>query len=161
MVCIAVRTLTLNIYKVNYLIIILIFKCFDESMNKFLLPKSEFYFKKVAKDMAVHVIEMDIFARSAQNENSNRERLITMIDKHLDQMHYVNDILMIKHIELVTVFNYLTLNFSEFSFNEQFIYLYIWAIISFIISRFAFSFNDFAFKSLSIFSFMSFFNNNT
>lgn len=77
-------------------------------MNKFLLPKSEFYFKKVAKDMAIHVIEMDIFARSAQNENSNRERLITMIDKHLDQMHYVNDILMIKHIELVTIFNYLT-----------------------------------------------------
>lgn len=70
-------------------------------MNKFLLPKSEVYFKKIAKHMAEHVIEMDIFARSAQNKNFNREKLGTMIDKHLDQMHYVNDILMIKHEELV------------------------------------------------------------
>lgn len=43
---------------------------------------------------------MDTFARSAQNESTNRDRLSTMIDTHLDFMHYVNDILMIKNAEL-------------------------------------------------------------
>lgn len=64
--------------------------------------------------MAEHIIEMDIFARSAQNEPSNRDRLVTMMDKHLDQMHYVNDILMIKNMELVRDWEYLKFIFLIF-----------------------------------------------
>uniref|UniRef100_A0A915EA78 FPL domain-containing protein n=1 Tax=Ditylenchus dipsaci TaxID=166011 RepID=A0A915EA78_9BILA len=89
MVRIAVRTLSLNIFKVK-----------DDSMSKFVLNRSKDYFSFVSKGVAEQVIEMDVFARSAQNEASNRNTLLNMIDAHLDNMHYVNDILMIGNIEL-------------------------------------------------------------
>ncbi|KAK0418158.1 hypothetical protein QR680_013405 [Steinernema hermaphroditum] len=84
MVRIAVRTTTLNIYRVA-----------DESMRKFIVSRSGDYFQKVVDVVADQVIEMDIFARSAENEASNRNRLNDMVAEHLDNMHYLNDILMI------------------------------------------------------------------
>lgn len=77
------------------------FQLNDPGVMKFVLSHAQDYFKKMAKEIAQQTIEMDTFARSAQNEATNRERLLTMIDTHLDFMHYVNDILTIKNEELV------------------------------------------------------------
>ena len=71
-------------------------------MLKFVLSRAQDYFTKLTVSIAQQIIEMDTFARSAQNEATNRERLLTMIDTHLDYMHYANDILTIKNEELVT-----------------------------------------------------------
>ena len=91
MVRIAVRTLTLNIFRVR-----------DDAMNKFVLQCSDNYFNRVCFGVAEQIVEMDVFARSAQSEPTNRDRLVGMIDAHLDHMHYLNDILMINHTELVS-----------------------------------------------------------
>ena len=45
---------------------------------------------------------MDTFARSAQNEATNRDRLRDMIDLHLDSLMYINDILSIENVDLVS-----------------------------------------------------------
>lgn len=82
-------------------------------MLKFVLSRAQDYFTKLAKEVAQQTIEMDTFARSAQNEVTNRDRLMTMIDSHLDLMHYVNDILTIKNEELVSL-NLATLIFVIF-----------------------------------------------
>lgn len=71
-------------------------------MNKFVLSKCEHYFSRLSHSIAEQIIYMDNFARSAQNEISNRDRLLTMIDIHADNMHYINDILIIKNVELVS-----------------------------------------------------------
>lgn len=71
-------------------------------MNKFVLNKSEQYFVQLSHFIAKQIIDMDNFARSAQNEISNRERLLTMIDIHVDNMYYINDILLIKNNKLVS-----------------------------------------------------------
>ncbi|KAM3723746.1 Protein CLEC16A [Dirofilaria immitis] len=89
MVRIAVRTTTLNIYKVE-----------DEAMRKFIHAHSRVYFCALGDFIARQSIEIDHFARSAENESSNRKRLDAMIDDYLDYMHYLNDILLIKDGEL-------------------------------------------------------------
>ncbi|TKR67801.1 hypothetical protein L596_023894 [Steinernema carpocapsae] len=89
MVRIAVRTTSLNIYRVV-----------DDSMRKFIVSKSGRYFHEIVDLVADQAIEMDIFARSAENEASNRDRLNDMIAEHLDNMHYLNDILMIEFTDL-------------------------------------------------------------
>ncbi|CAD5222270.1 unnamed protein product [Bursaphelenchus xylophilus] len=86
---IAVRTLTLNTFRVD-----------DPAMMKFVTSRAQDYFGKLAKVVAKQVIEMDTFARSALNETSNRDRLMSMIDNHLDNVHYINDVLMIQKEEL-------------------------------------------------------------
>ncbi|KAL3090237.1 hypothetical protein niasHS_006689 [Heterodera schachtii] len=94
MVRIAVRTLTLNIFKVT-----------DELLEKYVLSHSQKYFDKMCSEIACQIVEMDTFARSAQNEQSNRTRLMTMMDVHLDNVHYLNDIFMIgnEHLNALLV----------------------------------------------------------
>lgn len=75
-----------------------------------MLNRCERYFNQLAKTVSEQVIEMDVFARSAQNEASNRERLLTMVDAHLDNMHYVNDILSVGNKELVSLLMFLFCN---------------------------------------------------
>ncbi|KAH7731494.1 hypothetical protein AAVH_00392 [Aphelenchoides avenae] len=95
MVRIAVRTITLNVFRVN-----------DETVQKFVINRSQDYFNRVAKELAQHIIDMDVFARSAQNESSNRDRLSDMMETFIDYVHYVNDILMLAKEELnVTLMN--------------------------------------------------------
>lgn len=89
MVRIAVRTLTLNLFRAK-----------NEGVQKFLVDKSSAYFSNVCEGIAAQIIEMDTFARSAQNEASNRSRLMGMIDEHLDHLHYINDILEIGNAQL-------------------------------------------------------------
>ncbi|CAK5077018.1 unnamed protein product [Meloidogyne enterolobii] len=89
MVRIAVRTLTLNIFKVK-----------EQMLHKFVITHSRDYFNNVCQEIAHQIIEMDTFARSAQNEASNRSRLSQYIDVHIDNLHYLNDILVIGNSEL-------------------------------------------------------------
>uniref|UniRef100_A0A0R3RPE1 FPL domain-containing protein n=1 Tax=Elaeophora elaphi TaxID=1147741 RepID=A0A0R3RPE1_9BILA len=92
MVRIAVRTTTLNIYKVE-----------DEAMRSFVRAHSRVYFCALSDSIARQSIEIDHFARSAENEYSNRKRLDAMIDDYLDYMHYLSDILLIKDEKLSAV----------------------------------------------------------
>nr|CAD2178867.1 unnamed protein product [Meloidogyne enterolobii] len=89
MVRIAVRTLTLNIFKVK-----------EQMLHKFVITHSRDYFNNVCQEIAHQIIEMDTFARSAQNEASNRSRLSQYIDVHIDNLHYLNDILVIGNSDL-------------------------------------------------------------
>ncbi|KAL7078231.1 hypothetical protein ACQ4LE_002404 [Meloidogyne hapla] len=89
MIRIAVRTLTLNIFKVK-----------EQMLHKFVIKHSRDYFNNVCQEIAHHIIEMDTFARSAQNEASNRSRLSQYIDVHIDNLHYLNDILVIGNSDL-------------------------------------------------------------
>uniref|UniRef100_A0A914C4R6 FPL domain-containing protein n=1 Tax=Acrobeloides nanus TaxID=290746 RepID=A0A914C4R6_9BILA len=89
MVRIAVRTLTLNVFRVQ-----------DEAMLKFVVAKSKEHFAQLCTAVAHQLIEMDTFVRSAENETSNRDRLLNMIDIHLDYMHYINDIYAIQNTDL-------------------------------------------------------------
>lgn len=83
-------------------------------MIKFVLSRAQDYFTKLGKETAQQTIEMDTFSRSAQNEQTNRDRLSNMIDTHLDSMHYINDILMIKNEELVS-FSHQNLVYAKIS----------------------------------------------
>lgn len=75
----------------------------DESMLNFVVSRARDYFTVLAKDLARQTIEMDTFARSAQNEATNRDRLRDMIDLHLDSLTYINDVLSIMNDDLVRV----------------------------------------------------------
>ncbi|VDK85525.1 unnamed protein product [Litomosoides sigmodontis] len=92
MVRVAVRTTTLNIYKVE-----------DEAMRSFVRAHSRVYFCSLSDFIARQSIEIDHFARSAENECNNRKRLDAMIDDYLDYMHYLNDILLIKDEKISSV----------------------------------------------------------
>ncbi|KAK6101902.1 hypothetical protein QQG55_6390 [Brugia pahangi] len=92
MVRIAVRTTTLNIYRVE-----------DEAMRSFVRAHSRAYFCALSDFIARQSIEIDHFVRSAENESSNRKKLDAMIDDYLDYMHYLNDILLIKDEKLSAV----------------------------------------------------------
>lgn len=65
-------------------------------MRNFVRAHSRVYFCALSDFIAKQSIEIDHFARSAENESSNRKRLDIMIDDYLDDMHYLNDILLIK-----------------------------------------------------------------
>ncbi|KHN75959.1 Uncharacterized protein gop-1 [Toxocara canis] len=84
MVRIAVRTTTLNIFKVE-----------DEAMRAFVRSCSRDYLCAVVDLTALHSIDIDQFARSAENEASNRDRLTDLVGEHLDHIHYLNDIFLI------------------------------------------------------------------
>lgn len=85
MVRIAVRTITLNIYKVE-----------EASMRAFVRLNSRDYFCSMVDNIVSHAVEIDHFARSAENEPSNCNRLDDLISEHLDHIHYLNDIYLVK-----------------------------------------------------------------
>lgn len=107
MVRIAVRTITLNIYKVE-----------DNSMRAFVRMNSRDYFCSVVDSTVSHAIDTDHFARSAENEASNRSKLDDLISEHLDHVHYLNDIFLIKD-------NLLSEMLSEMVFRRLIAALYL------------------------------------
>ncbi|GAB6025945.1 hypothetical protein CHUAL_011914 [Chamberlinius hualienensis] len=85
MVRIAVRTLTLNVYKVE-----------DKSMLKFIRDKTAApYFSNLVWFIGSHVLELDLCIRNDADHQS-RNRLSDLVAEHLDHMHYINDILTLK-----------------------------------------------------------------
>lgn len=86
MVRIAVRTLTLNVFKVE-----------DKAMLKFIRDRTAApYFSNLVYFIGKHVIELDTCVTNAEHGSSTR--LADLVAEHLDHLHYVNDILCL-HIE--------------------------------------------------------------
>jgi len=86
MVRIAVRTLTLNVYKVN-----------DAAMLRFIRDKTGApYFSNLTWFIAQHVRYIDQCVRSDVN-HQQRGRLRDLVAEHLDYMHYINDILTLEN----------------------------------------------------------------
>ncbi|VDK51068.1 unnamed protein product [Anisakis simplex] len=131
MVRIAVRTTTLNIFKGfsfsydNYFsrVYFPLVMVEDELMRTFVRNKSRDYFCAVVDLTAFHSIDIDQFARSAENESSNRDRLCDLICENLDHIHYLNDIFLIKDEHLSAVL-------SEIVFRRLLAPLYLCSLAS-------------------------------
>lgn len=84
MVRIAVRTLTLNVFKVE-----------DKAMLKFIRDRTAApYFSNLVYFIGKHVIELDACVTNAQHGSSTR--LSDLVAEHLDHLHYMNDILCLR-----------------------------------------------------------------
>nr|CAD7601801.1 unnamed protein product [Timema genevievae] len=82
MVRIAVRTLTLNVYRVE-----------DRSMLQFIRDKTAApYFSNLVWFIGNHVLELDSCVRNDADHQS-QNRLSDLVAEHLDHLHYLNDIL--------------------------------------------------------------------
>ncbi|XP_072168396.1 protein CLEC16A-like [Diadema setosum] len=82
MVRIAVRTLTLNVYKVN-----------DKAMLMYIRNKTAVpYFSNLVWFIGNHVLELDSCVRN-DIDHQSKNRLSTLVAEHLDHLHYLNDIL--------------------------------------------------------------------
>ncbi|PAA62229.1 hypothetical protein BOX15_Mlig015710g1, partial [Macrostomum lignano] len=80
MVRIAVRTITLNVYRVD-----------DKAMMRYIREKSAGpYFSNLVWVMGSHALEMDACIRS---DHTARARLADLVSEHLDQLHYIGDVL--------------------------------------------------------------------
>uniref|UniRef100_F1KUF8 Uncharacterized protein n=1 Tax=Ascaris suum TaxID=6253 RepID=F1KUF8_ASCSU len=112
MVRIAVRTTTLNIFKVE-----------DEAMRAFVRSCSRDYFCAVVDLTTSHSVDIDQFARSAENEASNRDRLADLVGEHLDHIHYLNDIFLIQD-------DHLSAMLSEIVFGRLLAPLYLCSLAS-------------------------------
>ncbi|KAK6643395.1 hypothetical protein RUM43_004900 [Polyplax serrata] len=82
MVRIAVRTLTLNVYRVE-----------DESMLQFIRDKTAApYFSNLACFIGNHIVELNS-SLPTNDDHHNHNRLSDLVAEHLDHLHYLNDIL--------------------------------------------------------------------
>ncbi|XP_052263692.1 protein CLEC16A-like isoform X3 [Dreissena polymorpha] len=110
MVRIAVRTITLNVYKVQ-----------DVAMLRYIRDRTAApYFSNLVWFVGNHILNLDICVRN-DIDHQNRGRLETLVAEHLDHLHYVNDILMI---------NIDTLNdvLSDQLLNRLLIPLYVYSL---------------------------------
>ncbi|XP_065579225.1 protein CLEC16A-like isoform X3 [Artemia franciscana] len=82
MVRIAVRTLTLNVYRVG-----------DMNMLRFIRDKTAApYFSNLVWFIGNHIMELNNCVRSDSDRRS-RDRLSDFVAEHLDHLHYLNDIM--------------------------------------------------------------------
>ncbi|XP_047389014.1 protein CLEC16A isoform X3 [Sciurus carolinensis] len=86
MVRIAVRTITLNVYKVSL---------DNQAMLHYIRDKTAVpYFSNLVWFIGSHVIELDTCVQTDE-EHRNRGKLSDLVAEHLDHLHYLNDILII------------------------------------------------------------------
>ncbi|XP_076337258.1 protein CLEC16A-like isoform X2 [Tachypleus tridentatus] len=110
MVCIAVRTITLNIFKVQ-----------DKAMLKFIRDKTAApYFSNLAWFIGSHVLELDICVRM---EPEHQSRLPGFVAEHLDHLHYLNDILCLQIDDLNDVL-------TDHFLNRLLVPLYVYSLIN-------------------------------
>ncbi|KAJ8910717.1 hypothetical protein NQ315_002082 [Exocentrus adspersus] len=89
MVRIAVRTLTLNVYKVE-----------DASMLAFIRDRTAApYFSNIVWFIGKHIQELDTCVRNDADHQS-QNRLADLVAEHLDHLHYINDILCLNITDL-------------------------------------------------------------
>lgn len=89
MVRIAVRTLTLNVYKVE-----------DVSMLAFIRDRTAApYFSNIVYFIGKHIQELDACVRNDADHQS-QNRLSDLVAEHLDHLHYLNDILCLNITDL-------------------------------------------------------------
>ncbi|KAF6201259.1 hypothetical protein GE061_005706 [Apolygus lucorum] len=111
MVRIAVRTLTLNVYRVQ-----------DHSMLRFIRNKTAApYFSNLVWFIGNHVLELDACVRN-DADHSSQSRLADLVAEHLDHLHYLNDILCLNIDELNDVL-------IDHLLNKLFVPLYIFSLL--------------------------------
>ncbi|XP_077172166.1 protein CLEC16A isoform X2 [Paroedura picta] len=111
MVRIAVRTITLNVYKVD-----------NQPMLHYIRDKTAVpYFSNLVWFIGSHVIELDNCVQTDE-EHRNREKLSALVAEHLDHLHYLNDILIINCEFLNEVL-------TDHLLNSLFLPLYVYSLV--------------------------------
>ncbi|XP_064415117.1 protein CLEC16A isoform X3 [Latimeria chalumnae] len=112
MVRIAVRTITLNVYKVD-----------NQHMLHYIRDKTAVpYFSNLVWFIGSHVIELDICVQTDE-EHRNRGKLSDLVAEHLDHLHYLNDILIINCEFLNDVL-------TDHLLNRLFLPLYVYSLVN-------------------------------
>uniref|UniRef100_UPI0037E8DC61 protein CLEC16A isoform X1 n=1 Tax=Semicossyphus pulcher TaxID=241346 RepID=UPI0037E8DC61 len=112
MVRIAVRTITLNVYKVD-----------NQHMLHYIRDKTAVpYFSNLVWFIGSHVIELDKCVQTDE-EHKNRGKLSDLVAEHLDHLHYLNDILTINCEFLNDVL-------TDHLLNRLFLPLYVYSLVS-------------------------------
>ncbi|XP_037048540.1 protein CLEC16A homolog isoform X1 [Bradysia coprophila] len=107
MVRIAVRTISLNVYKVE-----------NRSMLQFIRDKTAApYFSNLVWFIGKHILELDTCVRN-DTDHQSQSRLSNLVAEHLDHLHYLNDILCLDIKDLNAVL-------TEHLLHKLFIPLYI------------------------------------
>ncbi|BFZ02816.1 hypothetical protein BsWGS_05855 [Bradybaena similaris] len=84
MVRIAVRTITLNVFKVD-----------DKAMLSYIRDRTAApYFSNLVWFIGNHILDLDACVRH-DHDHRSRDRLADLVAEHLDHLHYVNDIFLI------------------------------------------------------------------
>lgn len=110
MVRIAVRTISLNVYKVE-----------NESMQQFIRDRTAApYFSNLVWFIGKHILELDACVRDDTNHQS-QHRLANLVAEHLDHLHYLNDILLLQIDGLNAVL-------TEHLLHKLFVPLYIYSL---------------------------------
>uniref|UniRef100_A0A8C4IV76 C-type lectin domain containing 16A n=1 Tax=Dicentrarchus labrax TaxID=13489 RepID=A0A8C4IV76_DICLA len=114
MVRIAVRTITLNVYKVD-----------NQHMLHYIRDKTAVpYFSNLVWFIGSHVIELDKCVQTDEdNTHKNRGKLSDLVAEHLDHLHYLNDILIINCEFLNDVL-------TDHLLNRLFLPLYVFSLVS-------------------------------
>ncbi|XP_017759311.1 PREDICTED: protein CLEC16A isoform X1 [Eufriesea mexicana] len=111
MVRIAVRTLTLNVYRVE-----------DASMLAFIRDRTAApYFSNLVWFIGNHIIELDTCVRNDADHQS-QNRLSDLVAEHLDHLHYLNDILCLNISDLNKVL-------SEHLLHKLLVPLYVYSLM--------------------------------
>ncbi|XP_047656803.1 protein CLEC16A isoform X6 [Tachysurus fulvidraco] len=114
MVRIAVRTITLNVYKVSL---------DNQHMLHYIRDKTAVpYFSNLVWFIGSHVIELDKCVQTDE-EHTNKGKLSDLVAEHLDHLHYLNDILIINCEFLNDVL-------TDHLLNRLFLPLYVYSLVS-------------------------------
>ncbi|KQS39101.1 protein CLEC16A homolog isoform X3 [Drosophila erecta] len=110
MVRIAVRTISLNVYKVQ-----------NTSMLRFIRDKTAApYFSNLVWFIGKHILELDTCVRTDIDHQSN-QKLSNLVAEHLDHLHYLSDILLLEIKDLNAVL-------TEHLLHKLFVPLYIFSL---------------------------------
>ncbi|XP_024127091.1 protein CLEC16A isoform X4 [Oryzias melastigma] len=113
MVRIAVRTITLNVYKVSL---------DNQHMLHYIRDKTAVpYFSNLVWFIGSHVIELDKCVQTDE-EHKNKGKLSDLVAEHLDHLHYLNDILIINCEFLNDVL-------TDHLLNRLFLPLYVYSLV--------------------------------
>ncbi|XP_034448367.1 protein CLEC16A isoform X5 [Hippoglossus hippoglossus] len=113
MVRIAVRTITLNVYKVSL---------DNQHMLHYIRDKTAVpYFSNLVWFIGSHVLELDKCVQTDE-EHKNRGKLSDLVAEHLDHLHYLNDILIINCEFLNEVL-------TDHLLNRLFLPLYVYSLV--------------------------------
>lgn len=110
MVRIAVRTISLNVYKVE-----------NDSMQEFIRDRTAApYFSNLVWFIGKHILELDACVRD-DTDHQSQHRLANLVAEHLDHLHYLNDILLLNIDGLNAVL-------TEHLLHKLFVPLYIYSL---------------------------------
>lgn len=114
MVRIAVRTITLNVYKVSL---------DNQPMLHYIRDKTAVpYFSNLVWFIGSHVIDLDNCVQTDE-EHRNKGKLSDLVAEHLDHLHYLNDILIINCEFLNDVL-------TDHLLNSLFLPLYVYSLVN-------------------------------